>query len=81
MSSTLTDIVNKTMANFIKGSMCEIMALICAQQKEIVKELEKFPLAKRILVENEVDDAQDKIVELLTELELTFLVETESEDF
>ncbi len=69
------------MANFIKGSMCEIMALICAQQKEIVKELEKFPLAKRILVENEVDDAQDKIVELLTELELTFLVETESEDF
>ncbi len=69
------------MATFIKGSMCEIMTLICAQQKEIVKELEKFPLAKRILMENEVDNAQDNIVELLTELELTFLVETESEDF
>jgi hypothetical protein len=81
MSSSLTDIVNKTMATFIKGSMCEILALISAQQKEIIKELEKFPLAKRILVENEVDDANDKIIELLTELELTFLVETTEEDF
>ena len=81
MSILVTDIVNKTMDTFIKGSMCELMALICAQQKEIVKELEKFPLAKRILVEDEVDDAHDKIIELLTELELTFLVETESEDF
>ncbi len=69
------------MATFIKGSMCEILALISAQQKEIIKELEKFPLAKRILVENEVDDANDKIIELLTELELTFLVETTEEDF
>ncbi len=68
------------MATFIKGSMCEILTLISAQQKEIVKELEKFPLAKRILVENEVDDAHDKIIELLTELELTFLVETEAEN-
>ena len=68
------------MATFIKGSMCEILALISAQQKEIIKELEKFPLAKRILVENEVDDANDKIIELLTELELTFLVETETEN-
>ncbi len=80
MSISLTDIVNKTMATFIKGSMCEILALISAQQKEIIKELEKFPLAKRILVENEVDDANDKIIELLTELELTFLVETTEED-
>ncbi len=80
MSISVTDIVNKTMATFIKGSMCEILALISAQQKEIVKELEKFPLAKRIIVENEVDDAQDKIIELLTELELTFLVETEAEN-
>jgi len=80
MSISLTDIVNKTMATFIKGSMCEILALISAQQKEIIKELEKFPLAKRILVENEVDDAHDKIIELLTELELTFLVETEAEN-
>ncbi len=68
------------MATFIKGSMCEILALISAQQKEIIKELEKFPLAKRILVENEVDDANDKIIELLTELQLTFLVETAAED-
>jgi hypothetical protein len=80
MSISVTDIVNKTMATFIKGSMCEILTLISAQQKEIVKELEKFPLAKRILVENEVDDAHDKIIELLTELELTFLVETEAEN-
>ncbi len=41
MSISLTDIVNKTMATFIKGSMCEILALISAQQKEIIKELEK----------------------------------------
>ncbi len=81
MSNSLTDIVNKTMATFIKGSMCEILALISAQQKEIIKELEKFPLAKRILVENEVDDANDKIIELLTELETTFLVETAEENF
>jgi hypothetical protein len=81
MSISLTDIVNKTMATFIKGSMCEILALISAQQKEIIKELEKFPLAKRILVENEVDDANDKIIELLTELETTFLVETAEENF
>jgi hypothetical protein len=80
MSISLTNIVNKTMATFIKGSMCEILALISAQQKEIIKELEKFPLAKRILVENEVDDANDKIIELLTELQLTFLVETAAED-
>ena len=80
MSISLTDIVNKTMATFIKGSMCEILALISAQQKEIIKELEKFPLAKRILVENEVDDANDKIIELLTELEITFLVETAEEE-
>ncbi len=52
MSISLTDIVNKTMTTFIKGSMCEILALISAQLKEIVKELDKFPLAKRILVEN-----------------------------
>jgi hypothetical protein len=81
MSNSLTDIVNKTMATFIKGSMCEILALISAQQKEIIKELEKFPLARRILVENEVDDANDKIIELLTELETTFLVETAEENF
>ncbi len=68
------------MATFIKGSMCEILALISAQQKEVIKELEKFPLSKRILVENEVDDANDKLIELLTELQLTFLVETEAED-
>ena len=80
MSISLTDTVNKTMATFIKGSMCEILALISAQQKEIIKELEKFPLAKRILVENEVDDANDKIIELLTELEITFLVETAEEE-
>ena len=80
MSISVTDIVNKTMATFIKGSMCEILTLISAQQKEIVKELEKFPLAKRILVENEVDDAHYKIIELLTELRLTFLVETEAEN-
>ena len=81
MSSSLTDIVNKTMATFIKGSMCEILALISAQQKEIIKELEKFPLSKRILVENEVDDANDKIIELLTELETTFLVENCRREF
>jgi hypothetical protein len=80
MSISLTDIVNRTMATFIKGSMCEILALISAQQKEIINELEKFPLAKRILVENEVDDANDKIIELLTELETTFLVETAEEN-
>jgi hypothetical protein len=81
MSNPLADIVNKTMATFIKGSMCEILALISAQQKEIIKELEKFPLSKRILVENEVDEANDKIIELLTELETTFLVETAEENF
>ena len=81
MSISLTDIVNKTMATFIKGSMCEILALISAQQKEIIKELEKFQLSKRILVENEVDEANDKIIELLTELETTFLVETAEENF
>ncbi len=81
MSISLTDIVNKTMATFIKGSMCEILALISAQQKEMIKELDKFPLAKRILVENEVDDANDKIIELLIELETTFLVETTEENF
>ena len=80
MSISLADIVNKTMATFIKGSMCEILALISAQQKEMIKELEKFPLSKRILVENEVDDANDKIIELLTELETTFLVETAEEE-
>ena len=69
------------MATFIKGSMCEILALISAQQKEIIKELEKFPLSKRILVENEVDEANDKLLELLTELETTFLVETAEENF
>ena len=68
------------MATFIKGSMCEILALTSAQQKEIIKELEKFPLAKRILVENAVDDANDKIIELLVELETTFLVETAEEE-
>ena len=68
------------MTTFIKGSMCEILALISAQLKEVVKELDKFPLAKRILVENEVDDANDKLIELLTELQLTFLVETGAED-
>ena len=31
-------------------------------------------------MENEVDDANDKLIELLTELQLTFLVETEAED-
>jgi hypothetical protein len=46
MSNSLTNIVNKTMATFIKGSMCEILALISAQQKEMIKELEKFPLSK-----------------------------------
>ena len=81
MSNSLTNIVNKTMATFIKGSMCEILALISAQQKEMIKELEKFPLSKRILVENEVDEANDKLIELLTELETTFLVETEEENF
>ncbi len=81
MSNSLADIVNKTMATFIRGSMCEILALISAQQKEIIKELEKFPLSKRILVENEVDDANYKIIELLTELETTFLVETAEENF
>ena len=80
MSNSITNIVNKTMATFIKGSMCEILALISAQQKEIIKELEKFPLSKRILVENEVDDANDKIIELLVELETTFLVETAEEE-
>jgi len=68
------------MATFIKGSMCEILALISAQLKELVKELDKFPLAKRILVENEVDEATDKLIELLTELQLTFVIETETED-
>jgi hypothetical protein len=81
MSISSADIVNKTMATFIKGSMCEILALISAQQKEIIKELEKFQLSKRILVENEVDEANDKIIELLTELETTFLVETAEENF
>ncbi len=81
MSISLADIVNKTMATFIKGSMCEILALISAQQKEIIKELEKFPLSKRILVENDVDEANDKLIELLTELETTFLVETAEETF
>ena len=80
MSSSLADIVNKTMTTFIKGSMCEILALISAQQKEMIKELEKFPLSKRILVENEVDEATDKLIELLTELQLTFVIETETED-
>ena len=80
MSLSLTDIVNKTMTTFIKGSMCEILALISAQLKELVKELDKFPLAKRILVENEVDGANDKIIELLVELETTFLVETTEEE-
>jgi hypothetical protein len=80
MSISSTDIVNKTMATFIKGSMCEILALISAQQKEMIKELEKFPLSKRILLENEVDDANDKIIELLTEIQLTFVVETTAEE-
>ena len=80
MSNSLTNIVNKTMATFIKGSMCEILALISAQQKEMIKELEKFPLSKRILMENEVDEATDKLIELLTELQLTFVIETETED-
>jgi hypothetical protein len=80
MSISSTDIVNKTMATFIKGSMCEILALISAQQKEMIKELEKFPLSKRILLENEVDDANDKIIELLTEIQLTFVVETTTEE-
>jgi hypothetical protein len=80
MSISPTDIVNKTMATFIKGSMCEILALISAQQKEMIKELEKFPLSKRILLENEVDDANDKIIELLTEIQLTFVVETTAEE-
>jgi len=80
MSISLTDIVNKTMTTFIKGSMCEILSFISAQLKELVKELDKVPLAKRILVENEVDDANDKIIELLVELETTFLVETAEEE-
>ena len=80
MSISLTDIVNKTMTTFIKGSMCEILALISSQLKEMVKELDRFPLAKRMLVENEVDDASDKIIELLVELETTFLVETAEEE-
>ena len=80
MSISLTDIVNKTMTTFIKGSMCEILSLISAQLKEVVKELDKFPLAKRILMENEVDDANEKIIELLVELETTFLVETAEEE-
>ena len=80
MSNSLTDIVNKTMTTFIKGSMCEILSLISVQLKEVVKELDKFPLAKRILVENEVDDANEKIIELLVELETTFLVETAEEE-
>ena len=80
MSISLTDIVNKTMTTFIKGSMCEILSLISAQLKVVVKELDKFPLAKRILVENEVDDANEKIIELLVELETTFLVETAEEE-
>ena len=80
MSISLTDIVNKTMTTFIIWSMCEILSLISAQLKELVKELVKFPLAKRILVENEVYDANDKIIELLVELETTFLVETAEEE-
>ncbi len=80
MSISLTSVVNKTMTTFIKGSMCEILALISSQLKEVIKELDKFPLAKRILVENEVDDANDKIIELLVELETTFLVETAEEE-
>jgi hypothetical protein len=31
-------------------------------------------------VENEVDEATDKLIELLTELQLTFVIETETED-
>ena len=31
-------------------------------------------------MENEVDDANDKIIELLVELETTFLVETAEEE-
>jgi hypothetical protein len=31
-------------------------------------------------VENEVDEAIDKLIELLTELQLTFVIETETED-
>jgi hypothetical protein len=57
MSESVTTIVNKTMATYIKGSMCELMALICAQSREIVREIEKFSLEKRILVEVEVDNA------------------------
>jgi hypothetical protein len=76
----VTTIVNKTMATYIKGSMCELMALICAQSREIVREIEKFLLEKRILVEDEVDNAQDKIIELITELELNFLAEAEAEN-
>jgi len=68
------------MATYIKGSMCELMALICAQSREIVREIEKFLLEKRILVEDEVDNAQDKIIELITELELNFLAEAEAEN-
>jgi hypothetical protein len=77
MSELISEHVNETMATFIKGTMCELVALVCAQARKIIRQLEKFPLEKIQLVKEETEKAQDEIIDMVTEIQVSFLEEIE----
>ncbi len=55
MSDSVKDLVNETMATFVKGSICELVALLCGQARKFIRLLEKFPLEKRQLAKEEIE--------------------------
>jgi len=65
------------MTSFVKGSICELVALLCGQARKFIRLLEKFPLEKRQLAKEEIEKAQDELVEMVTEIQLSFLEEIE----
>jgi hypothetical protein len=77
MSESIKNQVNETMATFVKGSMCELVALLCGQARKFIRLLEKFPSEKRQLAKEETEKMQDELIEMVTEIQLSFLEEME----
>jgi hypothetical protein len=77
MSESIKNQVNETMATFIKGSICELVALLCGQARKFIRLLEKFPVEKRQLAKAETEKMQDELIEMVTEIQLSFLEEME----
>jgi len=65
--------VNDTMVAYIIKSMCEIISLICTQERKMLGAINSLPDEKKRLVQEKVNSAQDKVIEMITEIELTYV--------